>query len=50
MDCSTPGFSVQGIFQGRMLEWVATPSSRDLPDPGTEPVSPVFPGRQILYL
>ena len=29
MDCSPPGFSVHGILQARILEWVATPSSRD---------------------
>ena len=23
MDCSTPGFSIHGIFQARVLEWVA---------------------------
>ena len=23
MDCSLPGFSVYGIFQARVLEWVA---------------------------
>ena len=28
MDCSLPGFSVHGISQGRILEWVAMPSSR----------------------
>ena len=28
MDCSPPGSSVHGIFQARMLEWVAIPSSR----------------------
>ena len=28
MDYSPPGTSVHGIFQGRILEWVATPSSR----------------------
>ena len=28
MDCSPPGFSVQGILQGRILEWVAIPFSR----------------------
>ena len=27
-DCSPPGFSVHRIFQARMLEWVAMPSSR----------------------
>ena len=28
MDCSPPGSSVHGILQSRILEWVATPSSR----------------------
>ena len=28
MYCSLPGFSVHGIFQGRILEWVAVPFSR----------------------
>ena len=27
-DCSQPGTSVRGIFQARILEWVAMPSSR----------------------
>ena len=39
MDCSLPGSSVQGIFQARVLEWVAISFSRDLPDPGIEPGS-----------
>ena len=26
MDCHLPGFSVLGIFQTRILEWVAIPS------------------------
>ena len=30
MDCSLPGFSVHEIFQARILEWVAMPSSRGL--------------------
>ena len=43
MDCSLPGSSVHGIFQARVLEWVAIALSRsgllfptpgDLPDPG----------------
>ena len=29
MDCSLPGFSVHGIFQARVLEWVAISFSRD---------------------
>ena len=28
MDCSPPGSSVRGIFQARILAWVAVPSSR----------------------
>ena len=28
MDCSSPGFSVHGILQARILEWVAIASSR----------------------
>jgi len=28
MDCSPPGSSVHGIFQARVLEWVAVPCSR----------------------
>ena len=28
MDCSLPGFSVHGLLQPRILEWVATSSSR----------------------
>ena len=38
MDCSPPGSSVCGILQARILEWVAMPSSRDLPDPGIKPM------------
>ena len=28
MDCSLPGSSVRGIFQARILEWIAIPYSR----------------------
>ena len=28
MDCSLPGTSVSGIFQARILEWIAIPFSR----------------------
>ena len=33
MDCSLPGSSVPGILQGRILEWVAIPSSRGSSQP-----------------
>ena len=39
MDCSPPGASVHGIFQARILEWVAFPSSGELSHPGIEPSS-----------
>ena len=42
MDCSPPGFSVHGILQTRILEWVAIPFSGDLPNPGIEPRSPAL--------
>ena len=34
MHCSSPGSSVHGISQVRILEWVAISFCRDLPDPG----------------
>ena len=39
MDCNSPGSSVHGILQARILEWVVMPSSRDLPNPGIKPMS-----------
>ena len=36
MDCILPGFSVRGILQAGILEWVAISSSGDLPYPGIE--------------
>ena len=41
MDFSLPGSS--GIFQARILEWVAISSSRGFPNPGTEPTSLATP-------
>ena len=46
-DYSPPGSSVCGIFQARILEWVAIFSFGDLPNPGIKPMSPDC--RQILY-
>ena len=43
MDCSPPGSSVRGILQARVLEWLPFPSPEDLPNPGTEPMSPMSP-------
>ena len=44
MDCSLPGSSVHGIFQARILEWVAFPPPGDFPDPGIRPASPALAG------
>ena len=41
MDCSLPGSS-HGIFQARVLEWVAIPSPEDLPHPKIEAGSPAL--------
>ena len=43
MNCSPPGSSVYGIFQAKILEWVAISSSGDLPDPGIGPGSLASP-------
>ena len=43
MDCSLPGSYVLGILLTRILEWVAMPSSGDLPNPGIEPMSLTSP-------
>ena len=51
MDCSPPGYSVHGVLQARILSGLPFPPPGDLPDPWSEPVSPVAPysSRQILY-
>ena len=36
MNCSQAPLSM-GILQARILEWIAMPSSRGLPNPGIEP-------------
>ena len=48
VDCRLPGSSVHGIFQVRILEWVAIPSPGDLPNPEIVPTSlasPLLAGR-----
>ena len=37
MDCSPTGFSIHGISQLGILEWVAISYEGDLPNPGIEP-------------
>ena len=42
MNCSPPSFSVHGILQARILEWVAIHFSRESSDPGIQPISPAL--------
>ena len=37
VDCSLPGYSVLGILQARIQEWVVIFSPGTLPNPGIEP-------------
>ena len=40
--CDPRDYTVHGILQVRILEWVAFPFSRGLPNPGIEPRSPAL--------
>ena len=42
---SAPGLSVHGVFQARILEWVAISSSRRSSQPEVRPTSPAWSGR-----
>ena len=44
MDYSLPGSSVYGIFQARILEWVAISFSRESSQPGIKPLSLALAG------
>ena len=48
MDCSPPGSSVHGIFQARILEWVAISSSRGSSVPRDQ-TCVCYIGKLILY-
>ena len=48
MDYSPPGSSVHGIFQARVLEWVAITSPGNLPNPGVKPGSPTLQAESLL--
>ena len=40
--CDPMDYTVHGILQSRILEWVAFPSPGDLPNPGIEPRTPAL--------
>ena len=49
-DCGLPGFSVHGIFQARILAWVAISSSKGSSQPRIELLSPESPTLDSLSL
>ena len=48
-DCSPTGSSVHEILQARILEWLASPSPEDLPDPKIEHWSPALQADSLLF-
>ena len=40
--CDPMDYTVHGILHARILEWVAFPFSRELPNPGSKPGSPTL--------
>ena len=48
MDCSLSGSSIHGIFQARVLEWIAISFSRGSSRPRTEPGSPALQADALL--
>ena len=49
MDYSPLGFSVHGILQAGILEWVAYPFSRASSNPGIKPGPPVLQADSLLF-
>jgi len=47
LDCSPPGSCVHGIFQARILEWIAIYFSAVSSHPGIEPASPALAGAEL---
>ena len=48
MDCSLPGPSIYGLFQAKILEWVAISFSRGSSQPGIESRSPALQADSLL--
>ena len=47
MDCSLPGFSIRGIFQARVPEWVAISFSRESSQPRDQTQVSRIAGRHV---
>ena len=48
LDCSLPGFSVHGIFQARVLEWVSISFSRGSSQPRDQTQVSCIAGRHFI--
>ena len=48
LDCSPPGSSIYGMFQARILEWVAIPFSRKPSSPGIKTQPPSLQADSLL--
>ena len=48
--CDPMDYTIHGILQARILEWVAVRFSRDLPNSGIEPRSPALQADPIEQL
>ena len=46
--CDPMDYTVHGILQARILDWVAFSFSGDLPNPGIEPRSPALQADSLL--
>ena len=46
--CNSMDYTVHGVLQARILEWIAFPSLGDLPNPGIEPRSPALQADSLL--
>ena len=49
MDCSPPGSTVQGIFQARILEWIAIPFSRGYSQPRDQTLVSCIAARLFMF-
>ena len=48
--CNPMDYTVHAILQARILEWIAIPFSRDLPNPEVKQSFPAFAGRFFISL
>ena len=46
--CDPMDYTVHGVLQARILEWVTIPSSRGFPNPGIKPRSPTLQAYSLL--